>query len=448
MIDELLPPQMLIDAGEAAVRAACAAGADAAQADCDAGASVSVGVRDGRLEDTGRTEAQGLALTVYVGQRSASISSADLDAAKVAELAQRAVAMARLAPDDPYAGLAPEDRLWRGEDADLDLVDASLPSDAERLRDLALTAEGSALAVEGVAMSEGAGAAVNAGIHAIVTSHGFARAASATGAMISASVLAGPAEAMQRDSDYTTARHFADLETAEAIGLSAGERAVARVAPVRVKSGAMPVVFAPRVASSIVGHIVALMSGPRIARKRSLFRGREGETLIAREFTLRDDPRLLRGLRSRNWDGEGVASTPSMLVDAGTLGGWLCDSASARQLGLAPTGHGSGGGVSASNLIVAPGPRGFDALIGDIGEGIYVTELLGQGVDLVSGDYSRAVSGRRIVGGALAEAFDGATIAGNLLDMFASLSFADDVDRRRSVHVPSMRCDALVVAGD
>ena len=190
------------------------------------------------------------------------------------------------------------------------------------------------------------------------------------------------------------------------------------------------------------------MSGPRIARKRSLFRGREGETLIAREFTLRDDPRLLRGLRSRNWDGEGVASTPSMLVDAGTLGGWLCDSASARQLGLAPTGHGSGGGVSASNLIVAPGPRGFDALIGDIGEGIYVTELLGQGVDLVSGDYSRAVSGRRIVGGALAEAFDGATIAGNLLDMFASLSFADDVDRRRSVHVPSMRCDALVVAGD
>ncbi len=449
MLDDLPPVQRLIDAGEAAVRAARAAGADAAQADVDAGVSLSIGVRDGRLEDSSRAESEGLSLTVHVGQRSASVSSADLSPATLTQLAERAVAMARLAPEDPYAGLAPAERLAGGEERALDLIDPAPPPTPEALRDMALAAEAAALGVAGVTLSEGAGAAANVGTHALVTSHGFARAASATGHMLSASVLAGPADAMQRDGDYASARFAADLDAAEAIGRSAGERAVQKVAPVRVRSGAMPVVFSPRVASSLIGHIVSLMSAPRIARKRSLFRGREGEALIADEITLTDDPWRVRGLRSRNWDGEGVASVPTLLVDRGALGPWLTDAASARQLGLPLTGHGGGGGgVSASNLIVAPGPRSFDALIGDIGEGLYVTELLGQGVDLVSGDYSRAVAGRRIVGGVLGEAFDGATVAGNLLDMFASLSAADDVDRRRSVHVPSLRCDALTVAGD
>jgi PmbA protein len=428
------------------------AGADAADAVCSASASESVSIRLGKLEDVGRSESEYVSLRAFVGSRSASIGSSDMSDAALDELASRAVAMARLAPEDPYAGLAPQDRLLTGAYPDLDLEDPAEPSPAQ-LRTIAEAAEDAARAVAGVTNSEGGSASSGRGLFALATSHGFTGAYSTTSHGLSASVVAGEGSGMQRDYAWRSAHHAADLPSAEEIGSQAGERAVARLNPGRLTSGPMPVIFDPRVGGSLIGHLTGAMSGSSIARRSSFLLDRLDDLLFDSKVVITDEPHRLRGLSSRPFDGEGLPTAARNLVENGKVTGWLMDSASARQLGLQPTGHaarGHGGapGVGTSNLHLAAGSVSPAELMADIKDGVYITELIGMGVNGVTGDYSRGASGVRIVNGELAEPVAEFTIAGNLLEMFKALTPANDLEWYRAVNVPTIRVDGMVIAGD
>jgi PmbA protein len=311
------------------VAAARKAGADAADALYVCNASTQVSVRLGALEDVERSEGEEIGLRLFVGSRSASVSSSDLSADALAALVERAAAMAREAPEDPYAGLAPEDRLLRGQARMLDSDDGQDPAPAA-LRARAHEAEDAARAVAGVTNSEGAGASASRSVMALATSHGFARGYSSSGYGCSASVIAGEGGGMQRDYAYHSSRHVADLEAAAVIGRRAGDRAVARLNPGKLASGAMPVVFDPRVGSSMLGHLLGAITGSSVARRTSFLLDRLGEQIFAPGITVRDDPHRPRGLRSRPFDGEGLPTAPTDIIADGVLTGWLMDSASAR----------------------------------------------------------------------------------------------------------------------
>lgn len=448
----MLTPDQARDRAADIVSRATRAGADAADAVFAADASLDLSVRLSALEDVGRSESEELGLRVFVGRRSASVSTSDLSDDAIAALVERAVAMAREAPEDRWSGLAPQDRLMHGAPPLLDLDDGSTLTPAE-LRELALAAEDAARAVPGVTNSEGGGASASRSVWALATSHGFAGAYAATAYSLSASVLAGDAAAgMERDYAHHAARKRAHLESAEEIGRRAGERAVARINPGRVTSGAMPVVMDPRVGASLLGHLTGSISGQAIARKTSFLLDALGTQVFASGVTIRDDPHRPHGLRSRPFDGEGLPVSPVALIENGMLETWLLDSGSARQLGLEPTGHaarGVGGspGVSPSNLYMQAGTVPVATLIEDIADGVYVTELIGQGVNGVTGDYSRGAAGFRIVSGQIAGPVAEFTIAGNLKDMFRALTPANDLEFRYGTNVPTIRIDGMTVAG-
>jgi PmbA protein len=435
----------------ALVEAARRAGADAADAVYYRSESTQVQVRLGALEDVQRSDGEEIGLRVFVGQRSASVSSSSLSDEVVAALVERAVAMAREAPEDPYAGLAPAELLLTGEPPEIDGDDGADPA-PDRLRALALVAEEAARGIEGVTNSEGAGASAGRTQMALATSTGFVRGFSSSGYGLSASVIAGAGSAMQRDYGYHSTRHLDDLEAPEAIGRRAGERAVARLNPGKLPSGPLPVVFDPRVGTSLIGHLAAAVTGSAIARKTSFLLGKLGEPVFARGLTLRDDPHRPRGLRSRAFDGEGLRTRAIDLIDDGVLTTWLLDSASARQLGMTPTGHATRGGSGApgagtSNLYLEKGDVSVAELIGDIRLGLFVTELIGQGVNMVTGDYSRGASGFAIRDGQIAEPVAEVTVAGSLADMFLNMRAADDLVFRRAHDVPTVRIDGMTVAG-
>ncbi len=448
----MLSPTAAQDRAAALIDYARRAGADAADAVYSGQLSEAVQVRLGKLEDVERSESEHLGLRVFTGQRSASIGSSDLSDAALQELAERAVTMARLAPEDPYAGLAPAELLTSGPVLDLDLADPRELGPAQ-LRELALAAEDAARAVPGVTNSEGGGAVIGARSFALVTSHGFAGSYGGTSRQISASVIAGEGASMQRDYAYRSAHYLEDLPGPAEIGTQAGERAVARLNPSKLKSGAMPVVFDPRVGGSLIGHLAGAISGSAIARRASFLLDHDCAQIFARGITIADDPLRRRGLASRPFDGEGLPAAPRSLVEDGRLTGWLMDSAAARQLGAQPTGHaarGGGGapGVSPSNLHLAAGPLSVAELIADIDEGVLVTELIGSGVNGVTGDYSRGAAGFRIVNGKITGPVAEFTVAGNLLSMFAALTPANDLEWHRSVNVPTIRIDGMMIAGD
>jgi PmbA protein len=447
----MLTPDQARDRAQAIVARATQAGADAADAVFAADASLDVSVRLGNLEDVGRSEAGELGLRVFVGARNASVSTSDLSEDAVATVVERAVAMAREAPEDRWAGLAPPERLMKGNAPLLDLDDHGDP-EPQTLRDLALAAEDAARAVPGVTNSEGGGASASRTVWGLATSHGFAGAYVATGYGVSASVLAGEGGAMQRDYAHHSARHFARLDAPEVVGQLAGERAVARMDPGKLPSGEMPVVFDPRVGASLLGHLIGAISGQAIARKTSFLLDALGTLVFAPGVTIRDDPHRPHGLRSRPFDGEGLPVSPTAIVEAGVLGTWLLDSASARQLALEPTGHaargvGGGPGVSTSNLYMEAGHVPPETLIADIADGVLVTELIGMGVNGVTGDYSRGAAGFRIVNGRVAGPVAEFTIAGNLKDMYRALTPANDLEFRHGTNVPTLRVDGMTVAG-
>lgn len=448
----MLSPADARERCEALVERARRAGADASDAVYVANASESVQVRLGALEDVERSESEHVGLRVFVGGASASIGSTDLGDEALDELASRAVAMARLAPADKFAGLAPEELLLREGVPDLDLHDPAERSPLD-LRRLAEEAEDAARSVSGVTNSEGAGASAGLGLFALATSHGFAGAYAASSHSLSASVVAGEGGSMQRDYSWRSTRHAADLMAPAEIGREAGERAVSRLNPGRVKSGQVPVVFDPRVGNSLIGHLLGAMSGASIARRASFLLDRDGAQLFGSGITITDDPHTRRGMRSRPFDGEGLPTSPRNLVEDGRITGWLMDAAAARQLGHQPTGHASRGSsgpphVTASNVILQAGSVTPAELMADIADGVYVTELIGHGVNGVTGDYSRGASGFRIVNGEIAGPIAEFTVAGNLIDMFAALVAASDLEVYRGIDVPTLRVDGMSIAGD
>jgi PmbA protein len=432
------------------VKAALKAGANAADAVEFKNISVSVSYRLGKLEDVGRSESSDLGLRVFVGQQVAFVSSTDFSRAALAALPERAIAMARLAPEDKYAGLAPNALLARTL-PDVEIDDPQEPS-TTLLVERARAAEGAALAVPGVSNSEGGSADYGRTMVTLGTSEGFLGGFTGTSRSVAVSVIAGEGTGMERDYDYATTRYAADLESAEAVGKRAGERAVKRLNPRKAETQAVPVFYDPRVASSLIGHFAGAISGAAIARGVSFLKDRMGDQVFADGVTIVDDPHRKRGLRSKPFDGEGVANRRTVLVDAGRLTTWLLDCASARQLGLTTTGHaarGTGGPPSPSttNLYMTPGPLSPDALMADVREGIYVTELIGMGVNSVTGDYSRGAAGFWIENGALAYPVSEVTIAGNLKDMYRQLTPADDLVFRHGTDSPTLRVDGMTVAG-
>ncbi len=433
------------------VSQAIKAGADAADAVYVCDASTEVQVRLGALEDVARSEGEDIGLRVFVGQRSATISSSNMNPTILAGLVTRAIDMAKEAPEDQYAGLAPKDRLLKGEFPDLDADDGQDP-DPAALRAAALECEDAARAVAGVTNSEGAGASASRSIFALATSHGFAGVKSGSGYAISASVLAGQGDAKEGDYDVRSARHLADLDSPAAIGQRAGERAVRRVNPGTVKSGQMSLIFDPRIGSSFVGHLLGAISGSAIARKTSFLLDANGKQLFDSSISIIDDPHRKRGLGSKAFDGEGLPTARRSIIDKGVLTGWLMESASARQLALQPTGHASRGvsgapGVSPSNLHMEGGSVTPAELMADIKHGIYIHELAGQGVNPVTGDYSRGAAGFLIIEGEIAGPVSEFTIAGNLKDMFKAMTAANDLEFIRSNNVPTLRIDGMMIAG-
>ncbi len=433
------------------IEAARKAGADAADALYVGDGSTSVQVRLGALEDVERSEGEEIGLRLFVGQRSASVSSSDLSREALLALVERAVAMAREAPEDPYAGLAPQEKLIGGSGPDVEGDDGADPSPA-LLKARALEMEEIARGHPGITNSEGAGLSAGRSVTALATSHGFCRGYTTSGYSASVSVLAGTGSGMQRDYATHSARWFEDLDGPEALGALAAKRALARVGPGKLPSGTMPVVFDPRVGTSLVGHLIGAIIGAAVARKTSFLLGRDGEPVFPEAITIVDEPHRPRGLRSKPYDGEGLPTARRNLVTGGRLTGWLMDSASARQLGLEPTGHatrGIGGspGASATNVDLLPGEASRAALIADIERGLLVTELIGQGVNPVTGDYSRGASGFAIENGEIAGPVAEITIAGNLIDMFRTMRAADDLEHRRAVNVPTLRIEGMMIAG-
>ena len=447
----MLTPEQAQNRAADIVARARTAGADAADAVYAGDTALDVSVRLGALEDVGRSESAELGLRVFVGKQSASVSTSDLSEAALKALVERAVAMAREAPEDEWAGLAPESRLLHGAVPLLDLDDGGEVEPAA-LKEAALEVEDAARAVPGVINSEGGGASASRSIWALATSHGFAAAYAATGYGISASVLAGEGGSMVRDYDHHGARHRSRLMSATEIGRSAGERTVARANPGTLKSGAMPIVFDPRVGSSMLSHLIGAISGSAITRKTSFLLDALGKRIFADGVTISDDPHRPHGLRSRPFDGEGLPVSPTEFVSNGVLETWLLDSASARQLGLEPTGHaarGVGGnpGVATSNLFMAAGHVPVATLIADIADGVYITEMLGGGANGVTGDYSRGAAGFRIQNGEITTPVAEFTIAGNVKDMFLALTPANDLEFRYGSNVPTLRIDGMMVAG-
>jgi PmbA protein len=426
-----------------------AAGADAADAVLVGGTSLSVSIRQGVVEHLERSEGRDLGLRVFVGRRSAIVSSSAVDPAGFAVLAERAVDMARVVPEDPYAGLC--EQAAPPEDVDLDLADPAEP-EAAALIARGQQAEAAARAVAGVNNSEGAESGYGRYEVILVTSAGFAGRTLRTSHSVSATALAGTGTGMQRDYDYSSTVHLADLEDATAIGRSAGERAVARLNPVRIKTARLPVVYDPRVAAGLLGHLSGAINGAGVARGTSFLKEKLGQRIFAPGITVVDDPRRRRGLRSRQFDGEGVPTRERLLIDDGVLTTWLLDSRSAKQLGMTTTGSASRGtsgppGPSATNLFMRPGNVTPAALMADIREGLYVTELIGMGINGVTGDYSRGAAGFMIRDGQLAEPVAEITIAGNLMDMFLHLTPADDLRLRRGTDAPTIRVEGMTIAG-
>jgi PmbA protein len=448
-MSSLLDQSALTDLAERLVAAARRAGADGADALAVRSVSLAVEVREGAVEESERSEGDDVGLRAFVGRRQAVVSTNDVNA-DVAQLAERAVAMAKAAPEDPFAGLADPARLAR-DVPDLDLLDPDLPTVA-LLEERAQRAERAGLAVKGVTKSGGASASAGIGGMVLVTSHGFRGAYLSSGQSVSMTAIAGEGTAMERDYDYSSTLHGADLDPPEKVGRTAGERTVERLNPRKVKSKRVPVVFDRRVAGSLVGHLASAINGAAVARKTSFLKDRLGQRLFRTGIHVLDDPLRRRGLRSRPFDAEGVATRRLAMVEDGVLASWFLDSATARELGFASTGHAQRGVSSTpapgpSNLHLAAGNDTPEALMADIAEGFYVTDLIGVGVNQVTGDYSRGASGFWIENGKRSYPVSEVTIAGNLIDMFQTLLPANDLEFRFGTNAPSVRVEGLTVAG-
>lgn len=425
-------------------------GADAVDGVAVDATSTGVSWRDGKLEDVEGNEGSDIGLRVMIGKNQAMVSSSDRRPSALNDLVTRVMDMARAVPEDPYCGLADPDCLFNGPLPELELYDDS-HIDADQLAEMASKMEDAMYSVDGVTNSAGAGASSGSWSMAMVTSDSFSGQYKGSSFSASISAIAGEGAGMERDYDFTSARYFADLDDMMKVGTKAGNNAVNRLNPQRIESGEMSVVFDPRVANSLLGHFSGAINGTSIARGTSFLKDAMDTEVFSSDINIIDDPLIIRGLKSRPFDGEGVKTSRQSLIENGVLQQWLLNSATARQLGLATTGHASRGtssppGISTSNLYMAAGKISPDELMADIKDGIYITELIGMGVNGVTGDYSRGAAGFIIKNGKISSPVNEITIASNLKDMFKRMTAANDLIFKYGTNAPSLRIDGMMVA--
>lgn len=433
------------------VSAALKAGADAAEAVGAERRALSITVRLGELEEVEREEARDLGLRVFVGRRQATVSGSDISPEARAKLVERAVAMARLAPEDPYAGLADPDLLARGDHPDLDLYDPTEPA-PEALEARARIAEDAARAAPKVTNSDGASASWSASHWTMVTSGGFSGVHRASGFSLGASAIASDETGMENGYEGRSVRWESDLPDPQSIGSEAGRRAASRLGARKIASTTAPVIFENRLAASLMGPLIGAISGPSIARGTSFLKDKLGKPIFGEHVTITDDPHRKRGLGSSPFDDEGVANRTLALIDKGVLTTWLLNSSSARQLGLTSTGHASRGlagppGVSTSNLTLEPGEKSLAELMKDAGSGLLVTSMFGPSLNGNTGDWSVGCSGFWFEGGEIAYPVTEITVAGNLIDIYGRLVQGSDLQIRGSSNAPSLLVDKLAIAG-
>ncbi|WP_275763317.1 TldD/PmbA family protein [Albimonas sp. CAU 1670] len=438
---------------EALLEAAKAAGAETADAIAISGESLSADVRGGRLEQAERAEGVDVGLRVLIGRRQATVSASDARPATLAALAERAVAMARVAPEDPWCGLADPSQLATSWDvAALDMADPAGPPDPAALEDAARAAEAAALAVQGVSQAEGAGAAWSRRRIHLAASNGFSGGYARTSSSLYVSAIAGEGLGMERDHRAEARRRWASLPSAEEIGREAGERAVARLNPRRAPTGAWPVIYDRRIASGLPGHLLGAINGASVARGGSWAAGLLGERVLPAGMSLVEEPLRAGAAASRPFDAEGLPVASRAFVDDGVLTSWVLDLASARQLGMQSTGNAMRGASSTpspgtSNIRLTPGAASLDEMLREMGTGLLITSLIGASINATTGDYSRGASGFWIENGEIAYPVNEITVAGNLKRMLAGMIAANDGDETKSAVVPSLLVEGLTVAG-
>lgn len=450
MSDHKANEQNSLNILEDLIKKAMAKGATAADAIRVQGTSTNVSYRLGEIEEIERSEAHDLGLRVLIGKQQAFVSSNDTKEDVLDSLVERALAMAKNMPEDQYCGLADPDLLATNI-PDLDLYDPTEKT-AEELTAFAKAAEEAALGVKGITNSEGASASFGHSSIAMVTSGGFAGSYSGSSHSVGISVIGGEGTGMERDYDYDSQRHFEDLRDPAEVGLSAGMRTIKNLNPRKMPSASVPVVYSDRVSNSIVGHFAGAVSGASVARGTSFLKDKMGQAIFGKGVNIVDDPHRIRGAGSKPFDGEGVGNGRLDLIEDGVLNSWILNSSAARQLGLTSNGRASRGtasppGSSTTNLYMEAGDLSLEELIKDIKSGLYITSLIGFGVNGVTGDYSRGASGFWIENGKITYAVSELTVAGNLMDMFQNVTPADDLKFKFGTNAPSLRIEGMMVAG-
>lgn len=443
----------LSDLTEALLDAAKKAGAGAADAIAVDGRAVSIDVREGRLEQAERAEGVEIGLRVLLGQRQACVSASDISARTIAEMAERAVTMARLAPEDPYIGLADPAQLAQGWDiAALELSDPAAEPAASDLEHDARAAEAAALAVEGVSQVQSASASYSARRLHFAATNGFSGGYARTSRSVSAVAISGEGLSMERDWAAESRTFQSDLPAADSVGRQAGERAVERANPRRPKTGAFPVLFDERISGSLIGHLLAAINGTAIARGASWLRDAMGTQVLPAGISLIEDPLRPRISGSRPFDAEGLATARRAIVADGVLQGWTLDLATARKLGLESTASASRGTASppspsVGNVALTQGNLGRDGLIAEMGTGLLVTSFIGATINPTTGDYSRGASGFWVENGEILYPVNECTIAGNLNEMLRRITPANDARAHLSHVMPSLLVEGLTLAG-
>ena len=425
-------------------------GADTADVVYFQNQSLSVAQRLGKPEAIERSEAQDLGLRVFIGKKNASISTTDMQENTLDQIIDRVISMAKESPEDHYAGIASEEVIAK-DIPNIELFDPVEPSPSE-LTERATIAEDAALAVTGVSNSEGAEASWSQTTVTLAISNGFIGSYKKSNHSISAVVLAGAGQKMERDYEYSSCSFAEDLDDPINIGTTAGERAVKRLNPKRPASADIPVIYSPRVSGSLAGHLANALNGNSIARGTSFLKDALGKQIFSSGITIIDDPHRSRGLRSKPFDAEGLPTSKKFFVENGSISSWFLDLATARQLNTKSTGHAARSTTgspspSPSNLYLGAGAEAPDALMSDIKTGLYVTELMGMSVNMVTGDYSRGAGGFWLENGVCTHPVSDVTVAGNLKDMFKSLIPANDLEFKRGTDAPTIRIDGMTVAG-
>lgn len=446
--------QSLSDITQTMIETALNAGADSCDALAVDGTSVSINVRNGALEQAERSEGIDIGLRVLVGQKQANVSSSDIKPDTISEMAERAVAMAKEAPDDPHIGLADASQLATNLDTTtLELYDPSEEPDPAGLQDAACRAEAAALKNKGVSQVQSASAGYGRRRVHLAASNGFSAGYSRTDHGLSCVAISGEGTGMERDYDYDSRVFAADMREAEEIGTRAAERAVERHSAKKPKTGAYPVLFDERIASSLVGHLLQAVNGAAIARGSSWLRDALGTQVLPSHLSIVEEPHRVRAFASRLFDAEGLQTQNRAIVKDGVLQGWTLDLANARKLGMDSTasavrGTGSPPSPGLSNIALTQGDKSKADLLSDMGTGLLITSMIGSTINPNTGDYSRGASGFWVENGEITYPVNECTVAGNLRDMLMNMTPANDAQMHLSRVVPSLLVEGLTLAGE